>query len=183
MSYRLACRGHRPIAVDLRTDERDGLGAARHYGARGFVFPRFEAEFDRLPFGDGQFDLAVFNAAFHYATDAEEVLREAVRCLKGSGRVVIMDTPIYRRTADGERMRAERRREFLERYGLRSDALASIDFLDDAAIAALGARLGIEWEARTPWYGLAWIARPWRARLAGRRPPSRFAILVGKVRP
>src|ERR1700727_2480115 len=34
LSYRLALRGHRPVAVDLLSDRRDGLGAARHYLSR-----------------------------------------------------------------------------------------------------------------------------------------------------
>src|SRR5438094_2355426 len=46
MSYRLSLRGHRPVAVDIFVDERDGLAAARHYER----FPCVEAEFDRLPF-------------------------------------------------------------------------------------------------------------------------------------
>jgi predicted RNA methylase len=34
MSYRLALRGHHPVAVDLLNDDRDGLGAARHFFAK-----------------------------------------------------------------------------------------------------------------------------------------------------
>ena len=183
LSYRLALRGHRPIAIDVRTDARDGLGAARRYFEHARVwFPRIEAELDAVPFEDAQFDLAVFNASFHYAPDADRTLAEALRCLKPDGRVVIMDTPIYRRREDGERMREERKREFLARYGFASDALHSIEFLDEEGIAALGRRHGLGWETTTPWYGVGWLARPWKARLAGRRPPSRFAILVGRRR-
>ena len=51
MSYRLALRGHLPIAVDLLTNDRDGLGAAVHYNtAIDPLFPRVQAELDRLPF-------------------------------------------------------------------------------------------------------------------------------------
>ena len=50
MSYRLALRGHRPVAVDILNDGRDGLGAARHYFEKVAPFPRFNAEFDQLPF-------------------------------------------------------------------------------------------------------------------------------------
>ena len=66
MSYRLAQRGHRPVAVDIFTDGLDGLarGAALRH-----EFPCVEAEFDRLPFADAQFDLAVFNSSLHYSTD------------------------------------------------------------------------------------------------------------------
>src|SRR5215831_956704 len=68
LSYRLASLGHRPIAVDLQTNVFDGLGAAVHYhGVLPTVFPRFQAEIDRLPFETGQFDCAIFNASFHYS--------------------------------------------------------------------------------------------------------------------
>ena len=47
LSYRLSLRGHRPCAVDIFTDGRDGLGAARHYP---IPFPTVEADFSALPF-------------------------------------------------------------------------------------------------------------------------------------
>src|SRR5215472_5624314 len=75
MSYRLALRGHRPILVDLLDNGEDGLGAARHYFPQlSRPLPRFQAEMDRLPFGPRQFDLAVFNASFHYSENYERSL-------------------------------------------------------------------------------------------------------------
>ncbi|HEX8924528.1 MAG TPA: class I SAM-dependent methyltransferase, partial [Terriglobales bacterium] len=57
LSYRLALRGHRPVAVDLLDNAFDGLGAAKHYQARlPNLFPRFRADLHSLPFGDRQFD-------------------------------------------------------------------------------------------------------------------------------
>ena len=38
----------------------------------------------------------------------------------------------------------------------------------------------IQWEIHRVWYGYRWFLRPWKARLSGRRPPSRFWILTGK---
>jgi hypothetical protein len=43
----------------------------------------------------------------------------------------------------------------------------------------LAGKLSITWEIHRPWYGIQWHLRPLRARLKGRRPPSRFWILVG----
>ena len=68
MSYRLASQGHAPVAVDLLTNDQDGLGAARHYKQRlTSLFPRFQAELDNLPFarwpirpGDLQFFVPLF---------------------------------------------------------------------------------------------------------------------------
>ena len=49
MSFRLALAGYQPAAVDLLTNDRDGLGAARHYRTRlPNLFPRFQAEIRRL---------------------------------------------------------------------------------------------------------------------------------------
>jgi len=176
MSHRLSMRRHKPVAVDIFTDAMDGLGAARHYGHR---FPLFEAEFDHLPFCSSSFDLAIFNASIHYSTDYRRTLNELRRCLRPGGHLVIIDSPIYRLPEHGERMRAERHDEFQKRYGLRSDAMPSLEYFDEPRIAALAEDLNIEWTVHRPWYGWKWWWRPWKARLLGSRPPSRFWILDG----
>ena len=176
MSYRLALRRHNPVALDIFSDAADGLRCVRHYPLR---FPCVEAEFDRLPFGDGMFDLAIFNSSIHYSTDYRRTLTETKRCLRPSGRVVIMDSPIYRRAEHGEQMRAERHEQFDQRYGFRSDAVPSIEYLDEPTLDALASELHIEWQRSRPWYGLAWALRPWKAWLRSKRPPSRFCILAG----
>jgi SAM-dependent methyltransferase len=175
MSYRLALAGHRPVAVDILTDGRDGLGAARHYPG----FPRFEAEFDRLPFANGSFDLTVFNASVHYSADYVKTLGEARRCVRNGGRIVILDSPVYRERVHGELMRNERRQQFLAKYGTGSDHIRSVEYLDVATIDALARELKLEWRIHKPWYGLAWHSRPIRAWWKGARPPSRFWILEG----
>jgi len=181
MSYRLALRKHRPVAVDILTDPLDGLGAARHYHARlGEKFPLVEAEFDRIPFADSQFDLAIFNSSLHYSTDYRRTLKEACRCLRPAGKIVILDSPVYKKREHGERMLAERQREFEERYGFRSDSIPSVEFLHEAALEDLADFLGVRWKIYKPWHGWKWFLRPWKARLCGRRPPSRFWILLGR---
>jgi len=179
MSYRLALREHRPVALDIFSDGNDGLRCTRHYPRR---FPCIEAEFDQLPFRDGTFDLAIFNSSIHYSTDYERTLAETRRCLRSSGRVVIMDSPIYRRAEHGEQMRSERHAQFARRYGFRSDAVPSIEFFDEGRLEALALQLKIEWQRSQPWYGIGWAMRPWKARLQRRRPPSRFCTLVGTFR-
>lgn len=183
LSYRLASRGHHAAAVDLLTDPLDGLGAARHYfDALPKPFPTFQAEFDRLPFADEQFDLAIFNSSFHYATDYRNTLQEVRRCLRWEGRVIIMDTPVYRRYQDGEQMREERHRQFERQYGFRSDSVPSIEYVDEAMLNRLARELNISWEIHRPWYGLQWHLRPLKAWWKRRRAPSRFWILVGAWR-
>src|SRR3546814_2395598 len=102
------------------------MGAARHYQARlPALFPRFQASFGQLPFADNQFDAAVFNASFHYSEDGEATLREALRCLKPGGLVIISDTPWYPCEEDGRKMLAERQSAFLYRQDRKSTRLNS----------------------------------------------------------
>jgi SAM-dependent methyltransferase len=176
MSYRLSLRQHRAVALDIFTDAMDGLRAARHYGG---CFPLLEAEFDHLPLRAASFDLAIFNASIHYSTDYRRTLNEVRRCLRPAGHVVIIDSPVYQVREHGERMRAERHDEFERRYGFRSDAVPSLEYFDEEALAELAGELKIRWSVHRPWYGWKWWSRPWKARLLGRRPPSRFWILDG----
>jgi SAM-dependent methyltransferase len=180
LSYRLALRDHHPIALDIFNDAKDGLRAARFYPRQ---FPALEAEFDRIPLPDARADVAIYNASIHYSSNYRRTLEEARRVLRPGGRVVILDSPVYRKREHGEKMVAERHDEFERRYGFRSDALPSIEFFDEAMLADLGRELKIEWRVHRPWYGWQWHLRPLKARLHGRRPPSRFWILVGKFRP
>src|SRR5260370_28458839 len=66
MSYRLAQRKHRPVAADIFSDPRDGLGAAQHYPV---PFPVIESDFDHLPFRAAAFHLVIYNSSIHYSTD------------------------------------------------------------------------------------------------------------------
>jgi SAM-dependent methyltransferase len=183
MSYRLTLRGHRAVAVDLLSSERDGLGAAKHYRQLlPRLFPCFQAELDRLPFGNQQFDLAIFNASFHYSEDYCQTLREAMRCVRAGGAVLIADTAWYTREESGQCMIAERRNLFNERFGFPSDGLASHEFLTDERLRTMEERCGIQWKAYSPFYGPRWALRPVLARVKGKREPSRFRIYVAEVK-
>jgi SAM-dependent methyltransferase len=177
MSHRLTLRDHKPVALDIFPDHGDGLRSTRHYPR---WFPCVEAEFDQLPFRDAAFDLAIYNSSIHYSTDYRRTLAEARRCLRPWGRVIIMDSPVYKLPEHGEQMRTERHELFERQFGFRSDSVPSIEYFDEAALDSLGRNLNIEWRRSRPWYGLGWALRPWKARLASRRPPSRFLILIGR---
>jgi len=179
MSFRLALLGHRPVAVDLLTNDQDGLAAGAHYsGHLSGPLPRFQAELTRLPFQDGQFDAIVFNASFHYSEDYEATLVEALRCLKPGGRVIISDTPWYSRDESGRQMVAERHAAFLKRFGTASDSVKSLEYLTDERLRVLEEKLSIRWAVHTPWYGFKWAMRPWIAKFRGKREPSRFRLYV-----
>lgn len=177
LSHRLSLRGHRPLAVDIFTDERDGLRAARHYPK---PFPLIESDFDHLPLAPESYDLAIFNASFHYSVNYPETLSEVRRCLRPHGLFVILDTPIYRLKAHGARMVKEKHAGFEKQYGFPSDALPSVEFLDFAMLRVLKETLQIRWRTLKPWYGWRWHLRPLNAFLRRRRPPSKFWVLAGE---
>ena len=181
MSYRLALAGFRPVAVDLLTNSRDGLGAAEHY--RNYLpefFPRFRAEVAQLPFQNGQFDAVVFNASLHYADDYEAAVREALRCVKKHGLIVISDTPWYSNDMNGKRMVSERQSNFLRCYGTASASIESLEYLTDERLRTLESRLSIHWSIYFPSYGLSWAMRPFMSKLRNRREPARFRIYVAE---
>ena len=131
MSYQMAKRGHRPVAVDLLDNETDGLGAARFYSAHlRQPFLTVQAEMDYLPFNSAQFDIVFFNASFHYSVDYEQTVGEALRCLRRSGHLIISDSPFYRGELSGPKMIEEKRLTFEKRYGFRSDSIPSREYLD-----------------------------------------------------
>ena len=182
LSYRLALRGHRPVAVDLLVDHLDGLGAARHY--LPFVrrkFSRFQAEMDRLPFESSQFDVAIFNASLHYSEDYDRTLAECLRCLRRPGNIFIIDSPFYFRDECGKKMVEERHAGFEKKYGFRSDSIASREYLTPSILAGLAERHAIDWQVFKPWCGLGWSLRPARAWLFRRREPAKFHIFWGRV--
>ncbi len=177
MSYRLAVSGFHPVAVDLLTNDLDGLAAAAHYHKHlGEPFPRFQAEMARLPFQDEQFDAIVYNASFHYAEDYEDCVREALRCLRFGGMVIICDTPWYSREESGRQMVAERHASFLQRFGTASASISSREFLTDQRLRLLEEQLSIRWTIHKPQYGVKWAMRPLMAWLRRKREPSRFRI-------
>lgn len=180
LSYRAAREGHRAIAVDLRDDSVDGLGA-------GETFERMlpgritclVAPFERLPIEAGCVDLVVFNASIHYAVDLVPVLCEASRATRQGGRIVILDTPFYRCEEHGLAMIEEKRRNAEEMFGDRAGdlmALPCIEFLTRDRLDAASAPLGLHWRRRRVLYPLAYELRGANALIRGRRPPSRFDL-------
>jgi SAM-dependent methyltransferase len=181
LSYRVALRGHRAVAIDMRHDEVDGLGAGRVYVEQcGAGHVRSVASsFDALPLRDRTFDMVVFNASLHYATDLPAVIAEAARVCRAAGRVVILDSPFYRSEKDGLAMVEEKHREADRRFGERSHdlmALPFVEFLTEARLAEASEKVGLRWRHRRVRYPLWYEVRPLVARWHGRRRPSRFDL-------
>lgn len=181
LSYRLALAGYHSVAVDLLINDADGLGAACCYSAHlPRLFPRVQAELAQLPFQDEQFDAAIFNASLHYAEDYAVCLREAFRCVRAGGLVIVSDTPWYASDRAGQQMLLERRSAFLGRYGVASDSIKSLEYLTDERLSMLERQLHIQWIVYTPHYDFRWRLRPLIARLRRRREPSRFRIYAAR---
>jgi ubiquinone/menaquinone biosynthesis C-methylase UbiE len=177
LSNRLAAQGDRVLAVDLLINEQDGLGAWKHYE---HSFTPLQAEFNHLPVIDRFADAVIFNASFHYSENYVETLKEALRVLSRDGRIVIMDTPVYRRGESGKQMIQEREAQFQEKYGFASDHLESESYLTYARLQELAQKLNIHWKLITPFYGLRWLLRPLISTVLRRREPAKFHLIVGR---
>ena len=175
LSNRLAARGHQVAAVDLTTNDFDGLGCCRYYETQ---FLPVQAEYDYLPFASRSADLALFNASLHYSTGYEKTLGESLRVLDTNGRLIILDTPFYHDKTSGEKMVQERQSQFVQKYGFPSNVLASENYLTYRRLAGLAADLDLVYQILTPFYGMGWALHPWKNRLLGRREPAKFHLVV-----
>ena len=182
LCYRLASSGHRAVALDIRDDDIDGLGAATELLAETGRFHRVRASFDALPFANRSFDLTIFNASLHYATQLDRVLAEAARVTRPGGMLAILDSPFYPCEREGERMVAEKNAQAAARFGARAEVLTSQNFMEfltrhrlETAIASLS------WSRHRVRYPLWYEMRPVLAWLRGSRRPSRFDVWSAHV--
>lgn len=184
LCYRLQRRGHSTVALEWRWDDVDGLGAARGYAEHVEpLFARVAASFEHLPFPGSEFDLAVFNASIHYATDLAATVGEAARVLVPTGSIVILDSPFYRDARDGDAMVAQKRSGgSLDLGPCRADLLAlpSIEYLTRDRLLDASTALGLAWHRHRVRYPLEYELRPIWAALRGRRAPSRFDVWEGR---
>jgi SAM-dependent methyltransferase len=182
LSYRLAKAGHPTIALDIRDDHVDGLGAAGRLAALADGrMRRCVASFEDIPLGAASQDMAVFNASLHYALDLEHALREAARVVRPGGLLVILDSPFYRHESLGAALVAEKRAQSAERFGERAEALLAppfIEFLTRERLLAASEGSGLAWKRRRILYPLWYEMRPLAAALRRQRAPSRFDLWV-----
>ncbi len=185
LSARLAGRGHRCLAADLRLDDVDGLAAAAPFARRlPRMFGRVAASFDALPLRPGLFDLVVFDASLHLAEDLSRVLAEAARAAAPGGHVAVLDSPFYASGASGEAMRVEKRRETATRFSDVADdllAFVPVEYLTRDRLASAASGAGLLFRRRRVLYPVSYEARGVVARLKGARAPSRFDVWVARV--
>jgi len=182
-AQRLAQRGHRVAALDINLDPRDGLRALDPDRGRELGIERIEADMEFLPLAAGCADLVLLNGALHYARCPQNVIAEARRVLKPTGCITILDSPVYRRPADGESMVKKKRREFIGRYGYAPCRDAAAGYFTLSDLTRLLDRSGFD---------VRLVGWPSRFREMGRdvieifhhgRRTARFPMVVAKRRP
>lgn len=185
LSARAAREGHQAIAIDVRSDAVDGLGAGAPFVATSEGrLQRIAGSFDALPVMDASADIIVFNASLHYAVDLVATLAESCRVLRSGGRIAVVDSPFYRRDADGQAMVAEKRRTARQAFGARAEelmALPFVEYLTSSRLEGASKGLGLTWRRHRVRYPLWYELRPLMARLRGARTPSRFDVWEGVV--
>ena len=185
LGWRAARDGHSSFCMDVRDDDIDGLGAASPYvNELPQNLHRIAGSFETLPLADACIDLAVFNASLHYALDLSSTLGEARRVLRAGGRVAILDSPFYDDESDGYAMVKEKQDNAVRTFGARAATLMSqpfLEFLTRERLTEASRATGFVWRRHRVRYPLWYELRPLRARLRGRRAPSRFDLWVGEI--
>jgi len=184
LSYRAAIEGDTAIALDIRTDAVDGLGAAAALVRQAEGRMRcLSASFQAIPLEDSCVDVAVFNASLHYATDLEAAFGEAARTVRKGGCIAILDSPFYAREGNGLSMVREKHAHAVDRFGEAAGILLEprfIEFLTPERLAASSRAWDLHWRRHRVAYPLWYELRPIRAAFTRRRRPSRFDLWVAR---
>ena len=178
----LAERGHSVAALDINLDPHDGLTAQGDERGLGLGIERIEADMEFLPLAPGCADVVLLNGALHYARCPQNVVSEARRVLRAGGCVVIIDSPIYRRSSDGEAMVKMKKKDFLNRYGYAPCRDAAAGYFTVAELTRLLERSGFDvrvigWPSR-----LREMGRDLIETLRHGRRTARFPMIVAKRR-
>jgi SAM-dependent methyltransferase len=177
LSHRLAALGHQVVALDQLDDEADGLGACRHYPVS---FAAVQADFDRLPFEPGQFDLTLFNGSLHYSPDPLSTLREAARVMAPGGAVAVVDSPMFARDRDGQRMVSDMMRTLQATHGFSTVVQPGAGYLTFELLDHAAGSLGLAGEffpSAGPWL---WRARRAISGIRLGRAPSAFGVWIAQ---
>jgi SAM-dependent methyltransferase len=101
LSYRLAERGYRVIAMDVNVEAPFGLAGATPYLEADYTILPVQGDLERPPLQAGRTSLLLFNASLHYCDNLGDTLRRGAEALRPGGTMIIVDTPISRRGVPG----------------------------------------------------------------------------------
>ncbi len=177
LSHRLASVGHHAVAVDCLLDEQDGLRACRYYP---MPILAVQADFDRLPFDPGQFDVIIFNGSLHYAPDPDATIRTAATFLVPGGTLAIVDSPMFVRAVDGEAMVIDHLARLTADYGIREPIRPGQGYLTFTGVEGACEAAGLRASFIRSRGVLPWRVRRQFARLKLRRAPAAFGVWVAR---
>jgi SAM-dependent methyltransferase len=182
IAARLAGTGHEVLAADVNLDPEDGLRAAERLLPAGASLERVEAEMEALPCEPRAFDLALAAASLHHAARLDRALVELHRVLRPGGLLLVLDSPVYRRRADGEAMLAEQAAQHLQRFGFTTPRQSWSGFLVKRELAGLFGGTGFALDVVGWPSPVAEAARDLVAQARHGRRTARFPILVARRR-
>ena len=178
-STRLLEAGHRVAAVDVNLDDEDGLVAANGLVDDPAGLPRAEADMEALPLEPSGMDLVLAAGVLHHAAHPARTLVEIRRVTRRRGLIVVLDSPVYRSAADGERTVAEGEEERTRRYGFTAPPFGP-GYLLWAELPALFEGAGWKLEVHG-WPGrVRETLRDLVERARAGRSAARFPILIGR---
>jgi SAM-dependent methyltransferase len=179
VSLRLLEAGHHVVATDVNLDDADGLLAPNRSLAAPSLLPRAEAEMEALPFEPGLFDLVVVAGALHHTPRLGRALVEMRRVTRPGGLLAVLDSPVYRRRADGEAMVARRMEDLGRKYGAAIPRESQAGYLVIGELPGAFRSAGWSLEVQG-WPGqmTEWTRDALEVAKHGRRT-ARFPVLVG----
>jgi SAM-dependent methyltransferase len=177
LSHRLTVLGHHVVALDELDDDADGLGACRDYPAQ---FPAVQADFDRLPFEPGQFDVVLFNGSLHYSSDPMSTLAEAMRMLTRRGAIAVIDSPMFADDRDGQRMVSDMMRSLQAAHGFPTVVQPGVGYLTFDLLERAAKDLGLLGEFVPSPGPLLWRAKRAINGIRLKRAPSSFGVWIAQ---
>jgi SAM-dependent methyltransferase len=144
------------------------------------LLPRAEAELDALPLEPGRVDLVVAEGSLHDTPSVSRALVEMRRVVRRGGVLVVVDSPVFRRRADGDAFVVQAMKEERALVGMavprdfRPGYLVRADLADQFRDAGWSARV-VGWPPplRERALDLSRLVR-------GARPAPRFPVLVAR---
>ena len=179
VSLRLLDAGHQVVATDVNLDAADGLMAPDLFLASPTLLPRAEAEMEVLPFAPGFFDLVVVAGALHHTPHLDIALVEMRRVTRSGGLLLVIDSPVYRRRADGEAMVTRRMQDTERKYGIAIPRESQSGYLVVGELAGEFAAAGWSLEVQGWPRRAVELARDVLEIAKHGRRTARFPVLVG----
>lgn len=173
LSHRMTRDGCRAVAVDIHDDDRDGLGAGRHYTVS---FCRVQADFDELPFAPRQFDVVVFNGSLHYAPNVTATLTRVAPLVAPGGIIAVIDSPMFECAVAGQSMRDRTRERFQRDYGIDEPVEPGEGFLLFSTLADTARALGFDAHFFESRGGMRWTLERVAGRVRRGIRPASFGV-------